>query len=125
MKTTKLKRMAYRYWRKPTKVGYKRKGYNFNKSVKSYKKTGYFKTVKNGSGHDAGFRWAEAKKIDPQSHQKRYSKNSPSFDEGVYRYKDTQRQKAKMADMIRNTKRVTQNKSSTNPPTKKTKEAVA
>lgn len=91
--------MAYRYWDKPTKAGYKRKGYNFKKSVASYKKTGYFKTVKSGSGHDAGFRWAEAKGIDPSSRVTRYSKNSPSFDEGVYRYKDTQKQKQKMKDM--------------------------
>lgn len=83
----------FRYGRSKSKLGYNRKGYNFNKSVKSYKKTGYFKTVKNGSGHDAGFKWAEAKGIDPTSRVRRYSKNSPSFDEGVYRYKDVQRKK--------------------------------
>lgn len=101
---TKIKKMAYRYWRKPTKVGYKRKGYNFKKSVASYKKSGYFKTVKGGSGHDAGFRWAEAKGIDPESKVQRYSKNSPSFDEGVYRYKDVQKQRNKMKDMAGNVK---------------------
>lgn len=108
----------YRYWRKSTKVGYKRKGYNFNKSVKSYKKTGFFKTVKSGSGHDAGFRWAEAKEIDPESKQKRYSKNSPSFDEGVYRYKDAQRQRSKMAEMVKKTKTLSYGGKTSNPPKK-------
>jgi lipopolysaccharide export LptBFGC system permease protein LptF len=117
-KTSTMKKMAYRYWRKPTTKGYNRKGYNFNKSVKGYKKSGYFKTVKSGSGHDAGFRWAEQKGIDPESKIRRYSKNSPSFDEGVYRYKDTQRSKKKMADMVRNTKTLSFSKQASNPPKK-------
>lgn len=113
--------MAYRYWNKSTKVGYKRKGYSWNKSIKAYKKSGVFKVVKSGSGHDAGFRWAEAKGIDPQSSVRRYSKNSPSFDEGVYRYKDTQRQKNKMADMVKNTKTLSFGKKASNPPKVATK----
>lgn len=65
-------------------VGYKRKGYKWSKSVAKYKKTGKFKHIKNGSGHRAGENWGDAKEVDPNSMQRRYSKNSPSFDEGVY-----------------------------------------
>lgn len=36
-----------------------------------------------GSGHRAGERWGDAKDIDPTSRVRKYSKNSPSFDEGV------------------------------------------
>lgn len=104
MKTAKLKRMVWRYGRKATKVGYKRKGYNFNKSVKNFKKTGTFKVVKDGSGHDAGYKWAAAKGIDANSKMQRYSKNSPSFDEGVYKYKQEQLSKGKMRNMVKNTK---------------------
>lgn len=65
-------------------IGYNRRGYKWSKSVKSFKKTGVFKVVKNGSGHDAGYKWGNAKDIDPESRVRRYGKNSPSFDEGVY-----------------------------------------
>lgn len=83
-------------------VGYNRKGYKWGKSIKSFKKTGLFKTVKSGSGHDAGYRWGDAKDIDPNSQQRRYSKNSPSFDEGVYLSKKARKSKeveGKMNDM--------------------------
>ena len=42
-----------------------------------------------GSGHRAGEGWGEAKKIDPKSTQRVYSKRgrSPSFDQGVRNYK--------------------------------------
>ncbi len=36
-----------------------------------------------GSGHRAGEAWGDAKDIDPNSQIRKYSKNSPSFDEGV------------------------------------------
>lgn len=36
-----------------------------------------------GSGHRAGENWGDAKEIDPESKIRKYSKNSPSFDEGV------------------------------------------
>ena len=42
-----------------------------------------------GSGHRAGENWGEQKGIDPNSRIKRYSKNSPSFDEGVWQYKSS------------------------------------
>lgn len=71
-----------------------RKVYNFNKAIKRYKKTGYFKVRKDGSGHDAGTKWAEQKGIDPESRVHRYGKNSPSFDEGVYAYKQSAKSKA-------------------------------
>ncbi len=74
-------------------VGYNRRGYNWAKSINQYKKTGSFKVVKDGSGHDAGFKWGNAKKINPDTMQRRYSKNSPSFDEGVWLSKRS-RQKA-------------------------------
>lgn len=40
-----------------------------------------------GSGHQAGEGWGEKKKIDPNSPIRKYSKNSPSFDQGVNNYK--------------------------------------
>lgn len=42
-----------------------------------------------GSGHQAGEGWGEAKKIDPESQERVYSKKgrSPSFDQGVRNYK--------------------------------------
>lgn len=77
-------------------VGYKaryatsgNKIYNRSKALKTFKRTGYFKVKKDGSGHDAGTKWAEQKQIDPNSRTWRYGKNSPSFDEGVYAYKQT------------------------------------
>ena len=74
-------------------VGYNRKGYTWGKSIKRYKKTGFFRTVKGGSGHEAGQKWGDAKDIDPDSQVRRYSKNSPSFDEGVKLSKDSRRKK--------------------------------
>lgn len=68
-----------------------KKKYNWNKAIKRFKKTGYFKVKKDGSGHDAGTKWAESKQIDPESRIQRYGKNSPSFDEGVYAYKNSKR----------------------------------
>lgn len=69
------------------KVGYQRKGYKWSKSIKRFKKTGTFKNVWQGQGHAAGEEWGTKKNIDPNSQQRRYSKNSPSFDEGVYKSK--------------------------------------
>lgn len=80
--------------------GYKAKrlngtpAYSWKKSLKIYKRTGYFRTKINGSGHTAGYNWGSAKKIDPKSQIRRYGKNSPSFDEGVYKYKQEARHKA-------------------------------
>ena len=73
-------------------VGYKRRDpvshrqYNRKVAIKRYKRVGSFKAtyVGNGSGHRAGEKWGDEKKIDPKSHTTKYSKNSPSFDEGVY-----------------------------------------
>lgn len=69
-------------------IGYNRKGYSFAKAIARYKKTGKVKFVgkgaAKGSGHRAGEEWGDRKQIDPESHVRRYSKNSPSFDEGVY-----------------------------------------
>lgn len=63
--------------------GYNRRGYSWGKSQKRFRKTGFFRTVSGGSGHEAGQKWGDAKDIDPDSQVRRYSKNSPSFDEGV------------------------------------------
>lgn len=72
--------------------------YNFKSSVKRYHKTGKLfykgKGALAGSGHRAGEKWGEDKKIDPTSTIRKYSKNSPSFDEGVYLYKQTAKAKA-------------------------------
>ncbi len=72
------------------KVGYQRRDatthrrYSWKASVRAYKKTGKFRNVGSGSGHRAGEKWGDEKAIDPTSHTRKYSKNSPSFDEGVY-----------------------------------------
>ena len=52
------------------------------------------KGKQRGSGHAAGREWGERKGIDPSSQVKRYSKNSPSFDEGVWQYKASAHEKA-------------------------------
>ena len=65
-----------------TKFGprqYKRKT-----SLQRYRRTGEFRYVGDGSGHRAGEKWGDQKNIDPKSRTTKYSKNSPSFDEGVY-----------------------------------------
>lgn len=72
--------------------------YNFKTSISRYKRTGKFtyrgKGSAKGSGHLAGEQWGAAKQIDPTSRVTRYSKNSPSFDEGVYKYKQQAKQRA-------------------------------
>jgi len=81
------------------KVGYlardiiSHRPYDFGVSTRRYKRTGRFVYRKDGSGHRAGEEWAERKQINPHSTVTKYSKNSPSFDEGVYTYKE--REKAK------------------------------
>lgn len=74
-------------------TGYQRKGYSWSKSIKRFKKTGVFKNVAQGQGHAAGESWGNKKDIDPNSSQRRYSKNSPSFDEGVYKSKQERKNK--------------------------------
>jgi hypothetical protein len=91
------------------KVGYQRPGYKWSKSISRFKKTGSFKKVGTmvgktkvyGLGHKAGEEWGDKKDISPTSQQRRYSKNSPSFDEGVYRSKERRRHanESKMASM--------------------------
>jgi len=74
-------------------VGYQRRDpithrrYDWGAAIKAYKKTKRFRYVKDGSGHKAGEEWADRKGIDPEATQTRYGKNSPSFDEGVYKSK--------------------------------------
>ena len=71
-------------------VGYNRRDagthrkYNFQASIKRYKKTGKMLNVAGGSGHRAGESWGDEKEINPDSPVTKYGKNSPSFDEGVY-----------------------------------------
>lgn len=77
-------------------VGYNRPGYSWGESIKNYKKTRQFKFVKDGSGHLAGEVWADKKGIDPSSPQRKYSKNSPSFDEGVWNSKQRRKVIANM-----------------------------
>lgn len=91
-------------------VGYQRRGavshrrYSRNQSVNKFKRTGKFtyvgtkvgkKTV-YGLGHKAGESWGDKKDIDPKSQVRKYSKNSPSFDEGVYQSK-----KKRMAEKMK------------------------
>lgn len=54
----------------------------YHKNHKVYRGHG-----KKGSGHHAGEGWGDKKKIDPSSPIRKYSKNSPSFDQGVRNYK--------------------------------------
>lgn len=76
--------------------------YNFKSSVNRFKKTGKFtyrgtkvgNKVIYGLGHKAGEGWGEKKQIDPESKVRKYSKNSPSFDEGVFKYKQEAKSKA-------------------------------
>lgn len=77
-----------------------KKSYNRAKSIARFKKTGTFKNKIDGSGHLAGEQWAEKKQIDPSSSVRRYGKNSPSFDEGVYKYKQTAKQKAFQNELL-------------------------
>lgn len=58
--------------------------YNWKASVNRFKRVGKFTYRKDGSGHRAGEKWGDQKEIDPNSTVRKYSKNSPSFDEGVY-----------------------------------------
>lgn len=71
--------------------GYKSPTYSRTKATKFYKKHGYFKARVSGEGHAAGRNWGAKKGIDPNSRVRKYSKNSPSFDEGVKEYKNAQK----------------------------------
>ena len=78
--------------KKTLPVGYQRmfetkfgpRQYNRKTSLQRLRRTGSFRNVGDGSGHRAGERWGDEKQIDPESRTTKYSKNSPSFDEGVY-----------------------------------------
>lgn len=73
--------------------------YKFSTAINRLKRTKQFtfrgKGTQEGSGHLAGEKWAEDKEINPESETTKYSKNSPSFDEGVYIYKSRALSKAK------------------------------
>ncbi len=98
------------------KVGYQARDpithrrYNRAASIRKFKRTGKFtyrgtrigKKVIFGLGHKAGEEWGDKKDIDPKSPVRKYSKNSPSFDEGVYISKQKRRAKevqSKMGNM--------------------------
>lgn len=76
--------------------------YSRKTSLNRFKKTGKFtyrgtkvgNKIIYGLGHAAGENWGAAKGIDPNSTTRKYSKNSPSFDEGVYKYKISAKAKA-------------------------------
>lgn len=92
------------------KVGYSARDsvshrkYNFATSVGRFKRTKKFtyrgtkvgKRVIYGLGHKAGEQWGNKKNIDPNSKETKYSKNSPSFDEGVYLSKQKRAMASKM-----------------------------
>lgn len=75
-----------------TKFGLRK--YNRKTSLQRFRRTGKFRYVTDGSGHEAGRKWAAEKQIDPNSRNTRYSKNSPSFDEGVFEYKQSRKSQA-------------------------------
>lgn len=66
--------------------------YDRKASIRRFLKSGRFtyrgtkigKRTIYGLGHKAGENWGDKKNIDPESKETKYSKNSPSFDEGVY-----------------------------------------
>lgn len=67
----------------------------FKKSGKfTYRGTRVGKKIVYGLGHKAGENWAAKKQVDPHSRMTKYSKNSPSFDEGVHKYKQTAKSRA-------------------------------
>lgn len=76
--------------------------YNYKTARNRFKNTGKFtyrgtrvgNRIIYGLGHRAGENWGEAKKIDPNSTVRKYGKNSPSFDEGVWKYKMEAKKKA-------------------------------
>lgn len=68
--------------------------YSRKVSLSRFKKTGKFAFRRAGEGHRAGETWGAQKGIDPSSKVWRYSKNSPSFDEGVHQYKESARSRA-------------------------------
>ena len=77
------------------KISYKTQGRFRRKEKQVYHKKGAVSTRKpRGSGHRAGEGWGEAKQIDPESAERKYSKNSPSFDQGVRNYKAKAHNKA-------------------------------
>lgn len=65
--------------------------YNWDAAIKRYEKTKRFNYVAGGAGHKAGEDWANKKGIDPEDPITRYGKNSPSFDEGVYKSKQARK----------------------------------
>ncbi len=67
--------------------------HRFNSGKVTYRGKGKLK----GSGHAAGREWGEKKGINPDSQVRKYSKNSPSFDEGVWQYKASKAGAAKKA----------------------------
>ena len=98
MKTIKSKALKGYKGRDPVS----HRTYNRKTSINRFKKTGSFTyrgtkiggRIIYGLGHDAGERWASQKSIDPNSRVRKYSKNSPSFDEGVYKYKLSKKSEA-------------------------------
>lgn len=98
---------------RPATKGYKgrdpvsHRTYSRSTAINRFKKTGSFAYrgtkrgggVVYGLGHKAGENWGEARGIDPTSQTRKYSKNSPSFDEGVYQYKQKAKSKA-MSNVI-------------------------
>lgn len=66
--------------------------YSRGAAVRRFMRTGQFSyrgtkvggKVIYGLGHKAGEQWGDEKGVDPYSPETKYSKNSPSFDEGVY-----------------------------------------
>ncbi len=93
---------------RPATKGYKgrdpvsHRQYSRKTAINRFKKTGSFtyRGTKRGGGivyglgHKAGENWGAEKGIDPNSQVRKYSKNSPSFDEGVYQYKQSAKSKA-------------------------------
>jgi len=61
--------------------------YDFGRAIRRMEKTGKVEHRNDGKGHEAGFRWAQSKKIHWSDPATKYSKNSPSFDEGVHQWK--------------------------------------
>jgi len=75
--------------------------YNWGTSIARYKRTGKWSYRNGGLGHRAGEEWGRKKQINPDSTVTKYSKNSPSFDEGVYQYKEAEKAKKVIAGKMK------------------------
>lgn len=89
-----MAKIGYKGYERRDRVSHRK--YNLATAMRRFQKTGKLQAVDEGQGHAAGYKWAKAKGIDPHDNETKYSKNSPSFDEGVALYKLKHRMASKL-----------------------------